>query len=953
MRHRFFVSFLLGCLFCCRANDTIAQQQPYQHIALTNYSLPQGLPSTLVYYLYQDSKGFIWIATDRGVSRFDGRQFQNFTSAEGLESNEVFRIAEDRYHRIFFYCDNYRVCYYENGRINRLASRDKILWPPTASMCFNRYNELCVIYGLRPIIYRFPELNVKPHNMRDTANTVYGANNEAVTLTGRDDKMIRETLAADSFPASPNYIKPYRLEVKGKYVLLICKKWVQVYYSTASGLKPLHRYDIEGEVNAVNLIGGNKFCVSTFKKGLYVFDFEKHTRVNYLNGSITTHALTDSEGNLWMGTFDKGLYLGVNPGVQLLDASSGLANDHILRLAVLNNRLFAGHILTGVSIIQATGPQTYAIDTLNLKQGRSDFNRITSFLPVKNKFMVIGTDNGIWKLDASKTSSPAWPRLMYTLGPVKDIIEHNDTVSYINHNAIRVISDWNKMFGWYFVEGLRPTSFALYRNYKLVGTMYGLYRVDYHKGNDNSTRTRLFEKDGVRAVRSLAVNGARYAIATEDNGLFIFDGSELQHINTPTLPSSDVRRVVWTDANTLWACTSSGAVMLRFRADGALQKHLTFNTSLGLPSDNVADIAKTNGHYFLATDQGIAVVPENLEPSKLSPILIAESKKENDQYHFGEAIKLQYYAISYKSLGTVSFRYRLKGVDTNWTASTSGEKEFIRLSPGSYQLEVVAIDRFNHYSPPIITRFAVLPAWYQYVWLQALAALAMLFLLFVLVRRYYLSVIRLQRQDFEREMALQAERQRISTEVHDDLGASISGIKLQTELLTHKAADKDVQLEIAAIYEAITDISTQVRLIIWSLDMENDDVSSLIIFIRNQAKKLFAHKNIRLEEQITDESSGLVLRGELRRQVFLFVKEAFNNIIKHANADEVNLQISVIKRTFTITIRDNGQGFEVAAARSAANTGLRNMRSRAAGLKATFKISSDSKGTTIVLKVPL
>lgn len=75
---------------------------PYQVVYLKNYSASDGLPGSQVNYLMQDSKGFIWIATDKGVSRFDGQHFKNFTTADGLESNEAFRIAEDNYHRIFF-----------------------------------------------------------------------------------------------------------------------------------------------------------------------------------------------------------------------------------------------------------------------------------------------------------------------------------------------------------------------------------------------------------------------------------------------------------------------------------------------------------------------------------------------------------------------------------------------------------------------------------------------------------------------------------------------------------------------------------------------------------------------------------------------------------------------------------------------------------------------------------
>ncbi|SCW75255.1 two-component regulator propeller domain-containing protein, partial [Mucilaginibacter sp. NFR10] len=136
---------------------------PYQLVYLKNYSAPDGLPSSRVNYLMQDSRGFIWLATDKGVSRFDGQHFKNFTSADGLENNECFRIAEDNYHRIFFYCNNYRVCYYENGLIHKLNSSQKVIVLPFANFFFNRYNELCVNYRLSTKVYHFEELKSERH----------------------------------------------------------------------------------------------------------------------------------------------------------------------------------------------------------------------------------------------------------------------------------------------------------------------------------------------------------------------------------------------------------------------------------------------------------------------------------------------------------------------------------------------------------------------------------------------------------------------------------------------------------------------------------------------------------------------------------------------------------------------------------------------------------------------
>jgi signal transduction histidine kinase len=223
----------------------------------------------------------------------------------------------------------------------------------------------------------------------------------------------------------------------------------------------------------------------------------------------------------------------------------------------------------------------------------------------------------------------------------------------------------------------------------------------------------------------------------------------------------------------------------------------------------------------------------------------------------------------------------------------------------------------------------------------------------LLIRKYYLSIIGLQKKDYENALALQRERQRISSEVHDDLGASISGIKLQTELLSRKVANQPAFKEIDAIHDAITDISTQVRLIIWSLDAENDEVSSLANFIHKQAVKLFDSSNTQLHESISVGETEVAISGEKRRQVYLLVKEVLNNIIKHSEAQNAFLAMSLNKNRLHISIRDDGKGFAPDVRRQE-TMGIRNIYARAKRLNADLKIdTAPGKGTSISLKMNL
>lgn len=947
-----FLKLLILTLFLCAGR--LYAGTPYQVVYLKNYSATDGLLSSRVNYLMQDSKGFIWIATDKGVSRFDGQRFKNFTSADGLESNECFRIAEDNYHRIFFYCNNYRVCYYENGLIHKLSSAQKVVVLPFANFFFNRYNELCVNYRLSTKVYHFDELNSKRHPIKHLSGYIYGEEGEEVVLSGNDLNILENELSEGrlNYQTANTNTKPYRLAIQQNNLLLITKDWVHVYEYQRSGIVSLNKIYFTGNVTSVYLTGKNTFAVTTVKQGTYIINYISNERRNYLNDHITTSTLIDRENNLWFGSYDKGFFLSTNPEVRVINQESGLANEDVLKLSIAGGYLFTGHVLSTLNYIKLGTSQTPPIGTITLNQNRSDFNRITNLLTIPGNRLIIGTDNGIFGLDVSNTNPSSWRSENYFDGPIKGITQTADTVYFLSQNAVIVMSNHLKHLKGYRFKPIRMTSVAWYKNKLLIGSLYGLYQ--FKPTATDITYVRTLANKGINVVKCLATNNDICAIGTEAQGVFLLAGKKILQLNSPDISSGDIRKLVWTDANTLWACTANGVSVISFTNNYQNYEVSLINTSNGLPSDNVADVVQYGRNYYIATDQGIAVT-QNLGNRNLPrPVLINDGTSgTQSRFTYGQPVVFDCVAISYKSMGKIQYRFRLKGVDKNWSIAPSGEKRFDLLPPGNYELEAVAADRFNQLSQTLIFQFNVMPLWYQRLWLQAMAVVGALIIVFLLVRKYYQSIIGLQKKDYENALALQRERQRISSEVHDDLGASISGIKLRTELLSRKVADQPDFKEIDAIHEGITDISTQMRLIIWSLDAENDEVSNLVNFIHKQAVKIFEFSNIRLHESTSVGEAIIPINGERRRQVYLLVREVLNNIIKHSDAQNAYLDISFYKNRLLISIRDDGRGFDPDL-RKHETMGLRNIYARTKRLNAELKINTaPGKGTSISLKLHL
>ncbi len=191
------------------------------------------------------------------------------------------------------------------------------------------------------------------------------------------------------------------------------------------------------------------------------------------------------------------------------------------------------------------------------------------------------------------------------------------------------------------------------------------------------------------------------------------------------------------------------------------------------------------------------------------------------------------------------------------------------------------------------------------------------------------------------------ERNRISKELHDELGATLTSVSLAASLLQdHQASN-----EIAIIARASSEMATRMNEIVWSLNANNDNVQSLVAYIRKFCSGFLREAGLTLTFTTTIADPMLELKGAIRRNVYQTVKEAVNNIVKHANAREVTIHIVSNKTSFSIEITDNGKGFPEKEIPPLSN-GLRNMRSNMEAINGTIQWEQ-TNGTKVILRAPL
>lgn len=212
-----------------------------------------------------------------------------------------------------------------------------------------------------------------------------------------------------------------------------------------------------------------------------------------------------------------------------------------------------------------------------------------------------------------------------------------------------------------------------------------------------------------------------------------------------------------------------------------------------------------------------------------------------------------------------------------------------------------------------------------------------------------------EKKEFETQLAImkaqQEERNRISADMHDDLGAGMTTIRLYSELARTKLGNHSIP-EIDKISSSSDELLNKMNAIIWSMSSSNDSLGNMIAYIRSYALEYLEGTGIECHVSIPDKLPDIEVIGEIRRNVFLVVKESLNNLVKHSQATDVWICLEKVPGGLTLFIQDNGIGIVPDKLRQFGN-GLKNMKKRMADVNIEFSIENNN-GTLIKLhrKIP-
>lgn len=564
-------------------------------------------------------------------------------------------------------------------------------------------------------------------------------------------------------------------------------------------------------------------------------------------------------------------------------------------------------------------------------------------------------------------------------GPDKKMLYHLNKTNQITGDPFRfpIKNDFNEY----------PFVSAWWQDAKGVlwcGTIQGLFSLDAAKqswhqwkniyGDSNSLNT-----DMVFSICADPQKPDKYLwIGTNGGGFCRFEfttGKCIRYTEKDGLPNDVVYGILSDGTGNLWLSTNKGLSCF----NPGNKSFRNFNEDDGLPGDefNRYQYMKmkngelmfggVNGYVLFNPTQilqkqpevpivftGLSISNKPVDWKKDSSILVAPiGYSQSIILHPGQSMfTISFASLEFRNNQKKFYKYRLDGFDKTWTQpSTKNEATYTNLNPGSYTFYVTGTNSDGVWNKKGISiQVIILPYWYQTYWFKGAVVLLVVAGLYLLYR------FRLQQL-----LKMQTLRNRIASDLHDEIGSTLSSISLYGAAAKKMVAGNEAVTSILSKINAnTTEMMEAMSDIVWAINTRNDGFDNLANRMRNFAVQLAEAKNIELHFTENKNLPSMPLDMVQRKNMYLIFKEAVNNAIKYAGCKNLWVLFENQNHLLKMTVKDDGSGFSAtdsAHSNKKSNlggNGINNMKSRAAEIKGTLDIvSATGKGTEVILRVGL
>ena len=406
-----------------------------------------------------------------------------------------------------------------------------------------------------------------------------------------------------------------------------------------------------------------------------------------------------------------------------------------------------------------------------------------------------------------------------------------------------------------------------------------------------------------------------------------------------------------------------------------------YSTADGLPNSFISvAFRQRDGSLWFGTLQGLSrFIPRTEPPNSAPAVLVNTLRIAGSTYPLSELgvteiaglvlgpdqnhLEIDFAGLNLAVGESLRYQYKLDGASTDWSAPTDRRSvSYPSLPAGSYRFLVRAVSSDGTLSTsPASVGFRVLPPVWRRWWFVVIAVVLMAVPIAAVVR-YRRQTARaeqearaaLQKSREERLKALEQVRRRIATDLHDDIGSSLSQINLLSEVVRQRVGNDAPQLAgpLALISNASNEMVSSMSDIVWAINPQRDHLSDLIHRMRRFASDTLATRDITFQFRAPESEFDITLGANLRREVFLIFKESINNLVKHSGCTQADIWFQLSDNTLSLRVSDNGRGFD--AGKESDGHGLGSLRERARSIGGQLDlVSKIGQGTAVSLSVPL
>jgi len=960
-----------------RDHATLPPLTPDDYL-IQNWTTDDGLLHTHINQIIQDHTGFLWLATGGGLGRFDGHEFKNFIPPAGLQKGglNIRGLTETK--------EGALLLLVARGQILQFNNNTYSLHPFSVELTGKAWIE---IFSDRAGAIWVGATDGTLVRWKDGEKITFGKTNgidrRIPKFSFAVDEAGRTWIGTGSFLGYYNAGKLVPFGESVGHVISLCSSHGGGMWIIADGkLARLvdNHYTIvmedppwvkaEASIRCMYEDERGYLWIGTTRRGLFRYGDGACVRMSYPWDSVN-FVTEDNEGDIWVGTEGDGLSMMKPKCFRRYDVSAGLTEnvsssvcqDPAGDIWFANGKggLWRKH---NDEIVEVSNLEAHAVSSdaggemwVGAADGIYHFNpqnpaSITKLdSPIKQARIIFCAKNGeVWA--AGWRSELGICRGDTYLSLANENVFAHDRVNAMAEDANGDI--------WL---GTNDGALLVYKAARLVRATPEENRIE------------------AAPIHAVWVDDTHRVWVGTSNGLIVqSSGGSRRFDESNGLPDSMIFQIFSDDIGNVWFGSRRGLFyiekqQLRRLGEGKLNRVTarTFGKDEGLPGISMITTAQPTawkdraGQLWVATRQGVvAINPSRFPPvGPPPPVLIDEVKIDDQPIKITSLItvppgshrlEFNFCAISFSAPSKIGLRHQLEGADPSWVETNIARSaSYASLQPGKYRLRVEGRNESGLWSQQdAALALVVLPAWWQTLWFRTATFIALMLIVTAVVRYWSEMRLRQRLERLERAHALEKERARIARDVHDELGSSVTGLRLLVNRLKEDSSDDEKGAVVEQLSGRTQRLAFDLERVVWSVSPKNSRLDKLALFVGRFAQNFVRGATIECSILRPANIPPLPISPDFQHHILAVTKEAVNNVLKHSKATQVMIETHFNGHEFELTISDNGVGFVPEAAEHAERNGLSNMRSRIAEIGGKIEISSRLEtGTKIKISAPI